>query len=184
MTSVNRSGEQMRQTDLPGHDLLTRLAETLEALRQRTQSFVDLLTRERQAIMTLAMDQLTSVNEAKLQVLKELATYEDMRKDLIERLASIWRIPAEEMTIGGIAEHAGGPVATALKQQQAQLNHTILAARRSNQATGALLHKSLAFLQGAVGIMGAPFQVQLALYSESGSMQTSPPAGAMLERRG
>jgi flagellar biosynthesis/type III secretory pathway chaperone len=174
----------MRQTDLPGHDLLARLSDTLGALRQRTQSFVDLLARERQAIMALAMDQLTAVNQAKLQVLKEIATYEDVRKDLIGQLAVIWRVPADAMTIGKIADYAGGPVATHLKQQQAQLNHTILAARRSNQVTGALLHKSLAFLHEAVGIMRAPFQVQLALYSESGSMQASAPAGGMLERRG
>lgn len=174
----------MRQADSSGHDLLARLADTLRALRQRTQSFVDLLARERQAIMALAMDQLTSINQAKLHVLKELATYEDMRQDLIGRLAVIWSIPAEAVTIGWIADHAGGPVAAELKQQQAQLNHTILAARRSNQVTGALLHKSLAFLHEAVGMMRAPFQVQLALYSESGSMQASAPAGGMLERRG
>lgn len=174
----------MRQTDLPSHDLLARLGDTLGALGQRTQSFVDLLARERQAIMALAMDQLTSVNQAKLQVLKELAGYEDVRKDLIEQLAVIWRIPAEAMTIGGIVDHAGGPAAAALKQQQAQLNQTILVARGSNQITGALLQKSLAFLHEAVGIMRVPVQAHPALYSESGSMQTSAPAGAMLERRG
>ena len=52
----------IRQTDLPGYDLLARLVETLGTLRQRTQSFVELLTRERLAIRALAMEQLTSVN--------------------------------------------------------------------------------------------------------------------------
>ncbi|WP_447983472.1 flagellar protein FlgN [Nitrospira sp. Nam74] len=174
----------MRQTDLPGRDLIARLAETLGALRQRMQSLVDLLARERQAITVLAMDQLTSVNQAKLQVLKELATYEDVRKDLIGQLAIIWSIPAEAMTIGRIAEYVGGPFASQLKEQQAQLNHLILAARGSNQVTGSLLQKSLAFLHEAVGMMQASFHVHLALYSESGSMQASAPAGGMLERRG
>lgn len=174
----------MGHIDRAGHDLLARLTETLEALRQRTQSFVDLLTRERQAIMALAMDQMTIINEAKLQVLKELAIYEDLRKDLIEQLAVIWNIPADAMTIGRIADHAGGQVATALKEQHAQLNHTILAAKRSNQVTGALLHTSLTFFHEAIGIMRAPFQVQLTLYSGSGSVQVSAPAGGMLERKG
>lgn len=174
----------MGQADIQGQDLLARLADTLGAIRQRTQSFVDLLARERQAIMALAMDQMTFINEAKLHVLKELATYEDLRKDLTGQLAVIWKIPADAITIGRIADYAGGPVATALKQQQAQLNHTILAARRSNQVTGALLHTSLAFLHEAICIIRAPFQVQLALYSESGSIQASAPAGGMLERKG
>ena len=174
----------IRQTDLPGYDLLARLVETLGTLRQRTQSFVELLTRERLAIRALAMEQLTSVNQAKLRVLEELTTYENLRKDLIGQLAAIWRIPVETMTIGRIADHVGGPVAAELKEQQAQLNDAILAARRTNQATGALLHKSLTFLHEAMGIMRAPFQVQLPLYSESGSMQASAPAGGMLERRG
>jgi flagellar biosynthesis/type III secretory pathway chaperone len=174
----------MRQTDLPGDDCLARLADTLKALRQRMQSFVDLLARERQAIMALAMDQLTSVNQAKLQVLKELSAYENARQDLIGQLAVIWNLPAEAMTIARIVDHAGGPVATELHQQQAQLTHTILAARRSNHVTGALLHTSLTFLHQAIGIMRAPFHVQPALYSESGSMQGSAPAGGVLERRG
>jgi flagellar biosynthesis/type III secretory pathway chaperone len=174
----------MGHIDMAGHDLLSRLVSTLGALRQRTQSFVDLLAHERQAIKALAMDQLTSINQAKLQVLNELATHEDVRRDLIGQLAITWSIPAEAMTIGRIADDAGGSVAIELKQQQAQLNHTILAARRSNQVTGALLHKSLAFLHEAIGMMRAPFQAQLALYSESGSMQSLPPAGGMLERRG
>ena len=134
--------------------------------------------------MVLAMDQLNSVNQAKLQVLKELATHEDVRKDLIGQLGVIWSIPSEAMTIGRIADHASCPVAAQLKQEQAELNRTILAARRSNQVTGAVLHKSLAFLHEAVGMIRTPFHVQPVLYSESGSMQASAPAGGMLERRG
>lgn len=174
----------MDHIDMAGHDLLARLVDTLGAIRQRTQSFVDLLARERQAIKALAKDQLTSVNQAKLQLLEELSAHEEVRKDLIGQLAVIWRIPADGMTSGWIADHAAGPVATALKQQQAELNHTIRAARRSNQVTGTLLHKSLSFLHEAVGIMRAPFQSQLSLYSESGSMQAPAPAGGILERRG
>lgn len=169
---------------MPGHDLLPRLLETLGALRQRTQSFADLLTRERQAIQTLATDQLSSLNEAKLQLLKELSTYENVRKDIVGQLAILWKTPAESMTIGWIADHAGGPVADQLKQQQAQLNHSIMTVRRSNQVTGAVLQKSLAFVHGAMAMMRAPFQLQLSLYSESGSMQAPAVEGRLLERRG
>ncbi len=174
----------MCQTDIPGQDLLLRLLEILEALRQRTQAFVDLLARERQAIKTLAMDQLTSVNDAKLRVLEELSLYEDVRTDLVGRLAIVWNVPSDSMTIGRIADRAGGAVADQLKQQQAQLNHMILAAKRSNQVTGAVLHKSLAFLHEAVSMIHAPFQTQLSLYSESGSIHAPSLEGGLLERRG
>ena len=174
----------MGKADMPGHDLLARLLETLGALRQRAQSFADLLTRERQAIQALATDQLSSLNEAKLQLLKELSTYEDVRKDIVGQLATLWKIPTESMTIGCIADHAGGPVADQLKQQQAQLNHSIVTVRRSNQVTGTVLEKSLAFFHGAMAMMRAPLHVQLSLYSESGSMQASVLEGGLLERRG
>lgn len=169
---------------MTGHDLLARLLETLGALRQRTQSFADLLTRERQAIKALATDQLISLNEAKLRLLTELSTYEDRRKDIVEQLAALWKIPADSMTIGSIADRAGGPVADQLKRQQAQLNHSIVTMKRSNQITGAVLQKSLTFLHEAIGIVRAPFHVQLSLYSESGSMQASALEGGLLERRG
>src|SRR5438094_4534406 len=158
----------MGKADMPGHDLLARLLETLGALRQRTQLFADLLTRERQAIQVLATDQLSSLNEAKLQLLKELGTYEDVRKDIVGQLATLWKIPSESMTIGWIADHVSGRVADQLKQQQAQLTHSIMTVRRSNQVTGTVLQKSLAFFHGAMAIMRAPFHVQLSLYSESG----------------
>src|SRR6476620_734940 len=132
----------MRQAVMTDHDLLARLLETLEALRQRTQSFADLLTRERQAIKALATDQLISLSEAKLRLLKELSAYEDMRKDLVEQLASLWKLPAGSMTIGSIADHADGPIADQLKRQQVQLNHSIVAMKRGNQVTGAVLQKS------------------------------------------
>ncbi|MDQ6736060.1 MAG: flagellar protein FlgN [Nitrospirota bacterium] len=174
----------MGQAVMTGHDLLARLLETLGALRQRTQSFADLLTRERQAIKALATDQLISLNEAKLRLLKELSTYEDRRKDIVEQLAALWKIPADSMTIGSIADRTGGPVADQLKRQQAQLNHSIVTMKRSNQVTGAVLQKSLTFLHEAIGIMRAPFHVQLSLYSESGSMQARALEGGLLERRG
>ena len=174
----------MGQADMSKYDLLARLLETLEALRQRTQSFVDLLMHERHAIKTLAMDQLSGLSEAKLRLIDELGRYEDVRKDLIEQLAALWKVPADLMTIGWIAEHVGGPVAGQLKRQQAQLNHSLVAARRSNQVTGAVLHKSLAFLHAAVSIARAPFQTQPALYSESGSVLAATREGGLLERRG
>jgi hypothetical protein len=173
----------MRQAVMTGRDLLARLLETLEALRQRTQSFADLLTRERQAIKALATDQLISLNEAKLRLLKELSAYEDMRKDIVEQLAVLWKMP-DSMTIGSIADHAGGLIADQLRRQQAQLNHSIVAMKRGNQVTGAVLQKSLTFLHEAIGILRAPFHVQLSLYSESGSIQTSALEGGLLERRG
>jgi flagellar biosynthesis/type III secretory pathway chaperone len=174
----------MSQVNMPGRELLARLLVTLGALRQRMQAFVDLLTQERQAITALAMDQLTSVSEAKLRLLEELNADEDVRKNLVEQLAAMWKIPADSVTIGQIADQAGGAVASQLKQQQADLNSIILAARRSNQVTGALLQRSLTFLHDAVGIMRAPFHVQPSLYSESGSMQASALGSVWLERRG
>jgi hypothetical protein len=174
----------MRQAVMTGHDLLARLLETLEALRQRTQSFADLLTRERQAIKALATDQLLSLNEAKLRLLQDLSAYEDMRKDIVEQLALLWKLPSDSVTIGSIADHAGGPIADQLKRQQAQLNHSIVAMKRGNQVTGAILQKSLTFLHEAIGVLRAPFHVQLSLYSESGSIQSSALEGGLLERRG
>src|SRR5690242_14838386 len=96
------------QAELSGHELLTRLLDTLDVLRQRTQSFVDLLARERQAITALAMDQLTSVSDAKLRLLEELSAREDMRKDLVGQLAALWAIPSDSVTIGRITDRAGG----------------------------------------------------------------------------
>src|SRR5689334_21505360 len=119
----------MGQADMSGSDLLARLLETLKALRQRTQSFADLLIRERQAIKMLAMDQLTALNEAKLRLIDELSTYEEVRKSIIEQLATMWNVPADLMTIQRIAGHIGGPVAGQLVQQQAQLNQSIVAAK-------------------------------------------------------
>ena len=174
----------MGKADMPGHDLLARLLEILGALRQRTQSFVDLLMRERHAIQALATDQLSSLNESKLQILKELSTYEDARKDIVGQLAALWKTPAESMTIGWIADRVGGRVADQLKQQQAQLTHSITTARRSNQVTGMVLQKSLTFFHGAMAIMRAPFHAQLSLYSESGSIQAPGLEGGLLERRG
>jgi len=174
----------MGQADMSGYDLLTRLLETLDALRQRTQSFADLLVRERQAIKILAMDQLTALNEAKLRLIDELSRYEDVRKNIIEQLAAMWNVPAESMTIGWIAGHIGGPVAGQLVQQQAQLNQSIVAAKRSNQLTGAVLHKSMAFLHAAVSIARTPFETEPALYSESGSVLAATREGGLLERRG
>jgi len=174
----------MGQADMPGHDLLGRLLETLGALRQRTHLFADLLTRERQAIQALAMHQLSSLNEAKLQLLKELSTYEDARKNIVGQLATLWKTPVESMTIGWIADHVGGRLADQLKQQQAQLNHSIMTVKRSNQVTGTVLQKSLAFFHEAMTIMRAPFHIQMSLYSESGAMQAPPLEGGLLERRG
>src|SRR3569833_809507 len=125
----------MGQAVMTDPDFLMRLLETLRALRQRTQSFADLLTRERQAIQTLATDQLVSLNEAKLRLLKEFSTYEDVRKDIVGQLAGLWKVPADSMTIASIADRAGGPIADQLKRQQAELNHSILTMRRGNQVT-------------------------------------------------
>lgn len=172
------------QAGLPSHELLARLLDTLDVLRQRTQSFVDLLARERQAITALAMDQLTSVSDAKLRLLEELSARDDVRKDLVGQLAALWAIPSDSVTIGRITDRAGGALAVQLKQRQTELNSVILAARRSNQVTGVLLERSLAFLHEAVGMMRTPLQVQLSLYSESGSMQAPTLGGRWLERRG
>ncbi|HKN86376.1 MAG TPA: flagellar protein FlgN [Nitrospiraceae bacterium] len=174
----------MSQADMSGYDLLVHLLEILKALQQRTQSFADLLIQERQAIKMLAMDQLTSLNEVKLRLIDELTRYEDVRKGIIEQLAALWKAPADSMTIGWIAGHIGEPVAGQLKRQQAQLNQSILAAKRSNQVTGTVLHKSLAFLHAAVSIARSPFQTQPALYSESGSVLATTREGGLLERRG
>ena len=174
----------MGQTDMPGHDLLVRLLEVLTSLRERARLFVDVLANERQAVKTLAMDQLTAVNESKLRLLEELSMYEDVRVDLVRQLEAIWKVPSDTLTIGHIVGRVGGSVAEQLKYQQTQLNQSILAARHSNQITGALLHKSLAFLHEAVSIVRAPFHVQLSLYSESGSMHAPTIEGGLLERRG
>lgn len=169
---------------MPGYDLLIRLLEVLTSLHERTQAFIEVLGKERLAVTTLAMDQLTSVNENKLRLLEELSVYEGVRMDLVRQLAALWNLPAESMTVGGIARHAGGSIAERLRHQQTQLTQTIRAARRSNYVTGALLQKSLAFLHEAVSIMRAPFPGQLSLYSESGSMQAAGVEGGLLERRG
>ena len=142
---------------MPGHDLLVRLLEVLTSLRERARLFVDVLANERQAVKTLAMDQLTAVNESKLRLLEELSMYEDVRVDLVRQLEAIWKVPSDTLTIGHIVGRVGGSVAEQLKYQQTQLNQSILAARHSNQITGALLHKSLAFLHEAVSIVRAPF---------------------------
>ena len=173
----------MGQTDMSPY-LLDRLLDTLEALGQRTQSFVDLLMEERQAIQALAMDRLSVLTEAKIRLIDEISRHEDVRKSIVEQLAALWRIPENSMTVRWIAGRIGGPIGDRLKLQQAQLNRNIVAAKHSNEITGAVLHKSLAFLHTAVSIVRAPFQGQPALYSESGSVLAAAREGGLLERRG
>lgn len=174
----------MRQADMTGQDLLFRLLDSLSSLRERTQLFVDVLAKERAAVKMLAMDQLTSINEAKLRLLEELSLYEGIRMGLVRQLAAQWNLPAEAMTIGFIAGRVGGSIAEQLKQQQTRLNQVILIARRSNHITGTLLQKSLVFLHEVVSIVRAPLHAQLSVYTGSGSMEARGTEGGLLEKRG
>jgi flagellar biosynthesis/type III secretory pathway chaperone len=156
----------------------------MDALQERLEVFLDLLTQEHEAIGALALDRLGEINRGKLQLLEELNSLDRERACLVGQMANLWSLEPASVTLGSIAHRVGGEVGGRLKRQQNQLNESIAAVRERNQFISSLLGRSLTFLHEALRIWYTPESSPAPLYCESGAMRSAQSEGSLLRRKG
>ncbi len=129
---------------------LARLREVLNVLLGRLDGLSRLAARERAAVRTLAIHDLTQVMQEKTAALAEITSLNQQRADLMTGIARGLGMSDVAPSLTEIASRAGGEPGRSLRDQQAKLVRMIDAVREESQFTAAILHRSLALLHAGV----------------------------------
>jgi flagellar biosynthesis/type III secretory pathway chaperone len=164
-------------------DILLALIQLLERLNHRTEAFHQLVLQEHKAIRGVALQELTGIHEAKLQLLGEIRSLEERRAELIRQLAAAWEVPTNILTIAEIARRAANPEAETLRRLQRRLTRAAAEAHEANKVTGTLIRRSIALLHEALKAWQDNLPA-LATYSHAGIRRIGSSEGGLLEREG
>jgi flagellar biosynthesis/type III secretory pathway chaperone len=162
---------------------ISALVTLLQTQQERFDSLLTLLSREREAITSLATAPLVELSEAKLRLLEELRMLDEQRATAVARIAGNWRVPPETLTLHGIAERVGPIEAGMFHRLHERLSKVVAAIRESTSVNGELITRSLAFLNQGLDVWrDAPKTSDL--YSSHGAPRSGSLQGALLRQKG
>jgi len=161
-------------------------ADLLDLLRDeqtRFDTFLELLDHERHALRALSSPELDRLNAAKLELLTDIQGLERRRTALVAALAAEWRVPVAALTLRAIADRVGGQAGQECRQRHERLSATLDRIREVSAVNGAVISRSLAFLDHALSLIRPPAS-SATIYSPSASLVSGAPDGALIERKG
>ena len=155
----------------------------LQTQQARFDAFLTLLTREREAIKSLAPTSLVELSQAKLALLEEIQRLEEQRAEMLVRIAGNWAVPTDSLSLRAIAERVGPRESAILLRLKEQLQKAVTAIREATGLNEVLLTRSLEFLSEGLGMWrSAP--KSSSLYSSHGSLRAGHQQGALVRQKG
>ena len=155
----------------------------LQNQQARFDAFLALLTRERDAIKSLAPTSLVELSQAKLTLLEDIQRLEEQRAETLTRIAGSWDVPGDTLTLCGIAERVGPRESAILLRLREQLQKAVAAIREASSFNAALLTRSLEFLSEGLNVWrSAP--KSSSLYSSHGNLSTGHHQGTLVRQKG
>ncbi|HZS11014.1 MAG TPA: flagellar protein FlgN [Nitrospirales bacterium] len=173
----------MLGTLTPTTSAAAELLDLLHEEQTRFDTFLTLLTRERDCLRSLSPSELETLTAAKLALLTEIQTLEQRRVRVVASLAAEWGVPVDTLTLQAIAKRMGGPAGEDCRRRQQQLNATLDAIREASAVNGSVISKSLAFLDQALSLVRSR-PAAAPIYSPSAGLVSAAHDGALIERKG
>lgn len=162
---------------------ISALITLLQTQQARFEVFLTLLTREREAIKSLATAPLVEISQAKLTLLGEIRSLEDERATVVCRIASQWGVTPDSLTLRGIAQRLASEESVTMLRLQERLHRIVAAVREATTFNGELLARSLAFVKQGLDVWrSAPRATSL--YSSQGALKPGVHQGELVRQRG
>lgn len=146
------------------------------------RSLVDLLTEEQTALMAADIEALEEIEKKKETMGLRIRLLEESRQGLSDDLQRIVPLPVGEVTLTAIIAASEGMTRHRLRECQSELRglfNTVSSLVKLNER---LVGRSLAFLRGAVSIMGSHDQ-DLPVYGDKGCLVDGHGAPRVVSRK-
>lgn len=161
------------------------IASLLDVLREEIvlyRSLVDLLTDEQTTLMAADIEALEEIEKKKETIGLRIRLLEESRQGLSDDLQRIVPLPGGEVTLTAIVAVSKGAARNQLRECQSELRGLFTTMSSLVQLNERLVGRSLAFLRGAVSIMGSHDQ-DLPVYGEKGCLVDGHGAPRIVSRK-
>ena len=130
-------------------DLIALLSQEASEYRK----LLDLLNAEESAVLQGKTETVQEITKQKETLALELRVLEEARATLMARLAVLFGVPVETLTLSALVELGPDEHAEALKALQGELSDLMGKLREANRRNGFLLERALAHIRGALSLM-------------------------------
>ncbi len=162
---------------------MSEKAASLINVLEKTESIYHLLLpvfqQEKRVTLNSEPEKLGAIVEEKEALLAQLRQLERSRYLLLDRMASAWGVPMNELRLSTVADHLQDPQATRVRELQKSLNGLVRHIKRSNEENRRLVQHCLEIVQGTLGFfhqLVTPTDV----YGASGRMSLHNPNGKLV----
>ncbi|MBI3806663.1 MAG: flagellar export chaperone FlgN [Nitrospirae bacterium] len=167
-------------------DIVTSLQQLDLILRReeaQCDALADNIQRERQALRTLTLTDMTEVNRQRAGLLDELLLLETERTAWVVRLADRWSLAPSAISLSVILERLETTDAQRLEMLYAGMAEKIRALRHEISINAGILNSLQAFIRKGLNVVRQA-TAPLGLYSESGAPRECGMGALMFRQKG
>lgn len=145
------------------------LINILEYELERYSALLNILNKERNALIQMRIDDVHMFNSKKEQVLFDIETSEIKRNRIVTFISKEQNIPAEEMSISRLATVIPKKFIITLEKLQLELNKVISDIAEANTVNGMLIEKTDKFLSKCINLINT-ICTPVSVYMPSGEV--------------
>jgi hypothetical protein len=156
--------------------LLDKFLNVLKLHTELYRSLLSVLKEEHGAIVESRVEKLNRTNNEKEALVLKIQNQEDLRLNILERLADVLALPVQELTLEKLSQYTEDPYSKWLKTSRENLLSLTKKVRESNAQNRSLLTHSVDLIKGSMVLLDNLI-VSNAVYYRSGKIQSTDKNG-------
>ncbi len=169
-----------RMFDNSGRKAVQMLISTMDDQRQQALILLELLIRERQAVLDNDVECLNEVNSEKITTLEDFRRLDKERMHWMAELAGVFGMePTQDTTVRQIIEYLDYPYANELDKARSMLKTVLLQVKESNKTNRTLMTHCLQLVDKSVMMIGKLVNPPT-VYGEDGSSRARGQGGILV----
>lgn len=159
--------------------LLDQFLGVLEGEADLYGSLLQILQREKEAVIGSALDELNETSKEKENILLKIRILEEQRLRILDRLANSLGYSPQDLTLTKLSQLVNEPYSKRLKDCHSNFLALIQSIKEVNKSNRALLMHSLDLVRGSLSLMDT-LMVSNPVYYRTGMVQSGGRSGRVL----
>lgn len=159
--------------------LLNQFLGVLEGEADLYGSLLQILQREKKAVIGSALDELNETSKEKENILLKIRILEEQRLRILDRLANSLGYSPQDLTLTKLSRLVNEPYSKRLKDCHSNFLALMQSIKEVNQSNRALLMHSLDLVRGSLSLMDT-LMVSNPVYYRTGTVQSGGRSGRVL----
>ena len=134
--------------------LLEDLLTSLDKETDLYQALLQLLQREKRALVGLSLDELNECNKKKETLILQARALEESRQYGLKKLADFLGIPSDKLTLSYLSDRIDEPYSKEVKSRRSNLLSLFHSIKDINKTNESLINHSLDCVTGSLSLLG------------------------------